>query len=113
MIRPDLGKWNQAPEDLLRLATAAPHRRTRERFLALYQIATGQTNATRWAARTGRCDECILGWVHAYNDRGPDALTYRRTGGPAPLLPRPRPPRSPRSSAPSPRRTACPATGGR
>jgi hypothetical protein len=29
-------RWGQTPEDLRRLATGAPHPRTRERFLALY-----------------------------------------------------------------------------
>ena len=37
-------------------------------------------------------------WVHTYNEKGPDALTYRRTGGDAPLL-RPKKPRP--SSTPS------------
>lgn len=86
MIRPDLEQWHQTPDDLRRLATEAAHPRTRERFLALFMIASRQANATIWAARTGRSDETVLGWVHAYNRYGPDRLTYRRTGGPAPLL---------------------------
>ena len=97
MIRPDTTAWNQTPDDLRRLATESEHPRTRERFLALFQIATGQTNATQWAAVIGRCDECILKWVHTYNQRGPDALTYRRTGGNAPLLRRRKPNESPKS----------------
>jgi hypothetical protein len=90
MIRPDTTKWEQTPDDLRRLATESVHPRTRERFLALYQIATEQTNATLWAEMIDRCDECVMGWVHAYNERGPEAMTYRRTGGNAPLLRRPR-----------------------
>lgn len=86
MIRPDPERWNQTPADLSRLAVSAPHPRTRERFLALFQIASGQTNATQWAAAFGRCHESVMAWVHIYNDRGPDALTYRRTGGSAPFL---------------------------
>jgi hypothetical protein len=86
MIRPDTAKWGQTIDDLRRLATGAEHPRTRERFLALYQIATGQTNATQWAENIGRCDECVMGWVHCYNERGPEAMIYRRTGGSAPLL---------------------------
>lgn len=86
MVRPDTAKWNQKPDDLRRLSTAASHPRTRERFLALYMIASGQTNATRWAATIGREDESVINWVHKYNAGGPDALTYRRTGGSAPLL---------------------------
>jgi hypothetical protein len=86
MVRPDLAKWNQTPDDLLQLATTASHRRTRERFLALYMIASGQANATLWAATIGREDESVINWVHKYNAGGPDALAYRRTGGTAPLL---------------------------
>jgi hypothetical protein len=43
MIRPDTAKWNQTLDDLRRLATESAHSRTRERFLALFQIATEQT----------------------------------------------------------------------
>ncbi len=86
MIRPNTGKWGQTPEDLRRLAVESDHRRTRERFLALYQIATGQANATQWAEQIGRCDECVMNWVHRYNERGPEAMIYRRTGGSAPFL---------------------------
>lgn len=64
MIRPDVAKWGQTADDLRRLAVEAPHPRTRERFLALCMIASNQTNATLWAARTGRDDESVLGWVH-------------------------------------------------
>ena len=86
MVRPDFAKWNQSPDDFRRLATEAKHPRTRERFLALYQIVTGQSNATQWAAQIGRCDESVMGWVHSYNQDGPDALIYRRTGGLNPLF---------------------------
>ena len=96
MIRPDVQKWGQTTDDLRRAATEATHPRTRERFLALFVLATGQSNATSWAERIGRCDESVLAWVHAYNDRGPEAMTYRRTGGRAPFL-------RPRSSRGSPR----------
>jgi hypothetical protein len=91
MIRPDVGKWNQTADDLRQAALGAAHPRTRERFLALYMIASGQTNATQWAKQTRRCDECVLKWVHTYNDHGPEALTYRRSGGSSPLLRRHRP----------------------
>lgn len=90
MIQPDYAKWNQAPDDFRRLAIEAEHPRTRERFLALYQIATGQSNATRWADQIGRCDESVMGWIHAYNQDGPESLIYRRTGGRAPFFPQPR-----------------------
>jgi hypothetical protein len=86
MIRPDTAKWGLTTDDLRRLATESAHPRTRERFLALYQIAMCQTNATLWAENIGRCDECVMGWVHCFNERGPEAMIYRRTGGSAPLL---------------------------
>ena len=113
MIRPDTTKWNQTPDDLRRLATESPHPRTRERFLALYQIATQQTNATQWAEQIDRCDECVMGWVHVYNERGPEAMTYRRTGGTSPFLRRPRRSRSSRRSPRNPKRTTCPEAVGR
>src|SRR3954449_11889104 len=37
--------------------------------------------ATRVAARTGRHPQTVMGWVHTYNARGPDALGFRRAGG--------------------------------
>src|SRR4051794_22645214 len=63
---------------------SAPHARTRERALALYDIAQGSC-ATRVAGRTGRHPQTVMGWVHAYNAQGPDALGFRRTGGRPPL----------------------------
>src|SRR5215210_608262 len=82
---------------------SAPHARTRERALALYEITHGCC-ATRVAARTGRHPQTVMGWVHAYNAQGPDALGFRRTGGRPPL-------RSDRSGA-SRRRLRRPAYGG-
>src|SRR3954447_4686227 len=109
-----MAKWGQALEDLRRASVETPHRRSRERFQALYLIASGRFNATTCAAHIGRQDETVLGWVHRYNEHGPDALAYRRTGGRAPLLMRARPDGSPRSSRPAaPSSTACPATAGR
>ena len=113
MVRVEMQKWGQDLEDLRDRAIQAPHPRTRERFLALSLIADGTHNATSWAAQFGRQDDTVLKWVHDYNAQGPDALTYRRTGG-APLL---RPRRLGASSGPSPTpsrsTTGCPATAGR
>ena len=82
-------------------------------FLRLYLIASGQFNATTCAAHIGRQDDTVLGWVHRYNAGGPDALTYRRTGGHAPLFNRRRSSGSPRSSRrPGRPSTAGPATAG-
>ena len=86
MVRVDLARWGQAAEDLRAASLPAPHRRTRERFQALWLIASGQFNATTCARHVGRADETVLAWVHLYNRKGPDALTYRKTGGSAPLL---------------------------
>jgi hypothetical protein len=86
MVRVDLARWGQSAEDLRAASLAAPHRRSRERFQALYLIASGRFNATTCAAHISRHDETVLSWVHLYNDGGPDALTYRKTGGSAPLL---------------------------
>src|SRR4051794_21209947 len=66
------------------VALSAPQARTRERALALYEITQGSC-ATRVAACTGRHPQTVMDWVHAYNERGPDALVFRRTGGRPPL----------------------------
>jgi hypothetical protein len=55
----------------------------------------------------------VLKWLHDYNAQGPDALTYRRTGGPSPFLRLAKPARSSRPlSTPSRPTTGCPATAG-
>ena len=109
-----MAKWGQTPEDLRRASVQAAHRRSRERLQALYLIASGRFNATTCAAHIGRQDETVLGWVRRYNECGPDALTYRRTGGRAPLLTSDARNRSLRSSRRAvPPSTACPATAGR
>ena len=84
MLRVDYARWGQTPEDLRHLALSAPHARTRERALALYEITHGSC-ATRVAARTGRHPQTVMGWVHAYNAQGPDALGFHRTGGRPPF----------------------------
>ncbi len=86
MVRVGLARWGQSVEDLRAASLAAPHRRARERFQALYLIASGRFNATTCAAHVGRHDETVLSWVRLSNDGGPDSLTYRHTGGSAPLL---------------------------
>jgi hypothetical protein len=86
MVRVEFARWGQTVEDLRRASLEAPHARSRERFQALYLIASGRFNATACAAHIGRQDETVLSWAHRYNARGPDALTYRRSGGRAPLL---------------------------
>src|SRR3954452_22858571 len=84
MLRVDYARWGQTPEDLRQLATSAAHQRTRERFLALYEV-TQAGCATQVAARTHRHPQTVMEWLHLYNTRGPEALTYQRTGARPPL----------------------------
>ncbi len=100
MLQVDHARWGQTPQDLRHLALSAPHPRTRERVLALLDIAQGSC-ATQVAARTGRHPQTIMGWVHAYNAHGPDALLYRRTGGRPPFALRSRPASARRCARPS------------
>ena len=99
MLRVDCARWGQTPEDLPHLALSAPHARTRERALALFDI-TQYSCATQVAVRTGRRAHTVMGWVHAYNAQGPDALAFRRTGGRRPFFARAAKPNSARRSAP-------------
>jgi hypothetical protein len=99
VLRVDYARWGQTPEDLRHLALSAPHARTRERALALFDI-TQHRCATQVAMRTGRRAHTVLGWVHAYNAHGPDALAFRRTGGRRPLFAHSAKPNSARRSAP-------------
>ena len=98
MIRVDCARWGQTPEDLRHLALSASPARTRERALALFDI-TQHSCATQVAGRTGRRAHTVMDWVHAYNQGGPDALTFRRTGGRRPFFARAASPNSARSSA--------------
>ena len=50
MLRVEYARWDQTPADLRELAMSASHPRTRERFLALYEI-TQESCATRVAAQ--------------------------------------------------------------
>jgi hypothetical protein len=87
MLRVDTARWGQTPADLRHLATRAPHPRTRERFLALYEITqelyeiTQESCATRVAKHTRRHPQTVLEWLDRYNTRGREALAYQRTGG--------------------------------
>lgn len=93
MLKVEHKRWGQTLADLYQLSLKARHHRTRERFTALHAIASGDANATTWAKRVDRREATVRDWVHRYNRHGPQALTYRRSGGRAPLLPsaKPRP----------------------
>jgi hypothetical protein len=98
MLAVDHARWGQTPEDL---AMSALHPRTRERFLALYDITRQSRGATRVAPRTGGHPQTVMGWLHAYNAPGPAALVYRRTGGRPPLRPSPDWPRRDHARGPA------------
>jgi transposase len=87
MLRPDFSKWEQSLEDIRRLSIEAEQPRSRERFQALYQIGSQQSNATEWAGKIGRNPRTVMDWVRRYNSLGPTSLEYRHTGGRTPLLP--------------------------
>ncbi|MBV8574538.1 MAG: helix-turn-helix domain-containing protein [Acetobacteraceae bacterium] len=86
MLRVDHQRWDQTVADLRDLALSAVHPRSRERFLALHEIAAGSC-ATAVAERTGRRAQTVMGWLHVYNDHGPEALTDQRSGGRPPFVP--------------------------
>ena len=84
VLRVDHERWGQTLTDLRRMALNATHPRSRERLLALHDIAQGSC-ATVVAERTGRRPQTVMKWLHLYNEHGPDALAYRRTGGRPPF----------------------------
>ena len=100
MLRVDHARWDQTPADLCELAMSASHPRTRERFLALYEI-TQESCATRVAAQARRHPQTVMEWLHFYNTRGPEALVYQRTGGRPPFARRSRPVLARRSVPPN------------
>jgi hypothetical protein len=91
VLRVDYERWGQRSEDLHDLAVTAPHARSRERFLALYEMTAVGSSATRVAIRIGRHPQSVMQWVHLYNAGGPEAVSYHRTGGRPPFAPRSRP----------------------
>ena len=84
MLRVEYDRWGQTPAELRHMALNAAHPRTRERLLALHDIAQGAC-ATEVAERTGRRPQTVMDWLHSYNEHGPEALSYRRTGGRPPF----------------------------
>jgi transposase len=88
MLELDLAKWSQTPEDLRVEATTAAHPRTRERFLALYELTQVGRGASAVARNAGRHLQTLIRWVHRYNESGPQALVFAHTGGIPPFLTR-------------------------
>jgi hypothetical protein len=87
MLQIDTFKWNQTPDDLRQLSLSSAHPRTRERFQALYEI-TREESAFSWSKVTGKRHSTILDWIRLYNEKGPAAMTWKRTGGWPPLSPK-------------------------
>ena len=96
MLHVGHARWDQTPDNLRQRATCAAYQRTRERFLALYEIPQAP-RATQVAKRTGRHPQAVMEWLHLDNERGPEATAYQRTGGRPPL---PRDRSSPRHRGP-------------
>lgn len=86
MVGPDFQKWAQSAEDIRHLSVEAEHRRSRERFQALYMIGSGQKNASQWAKKIKRRKQTVLDWVHRYNNYGPASIHYQPSGGRQPKL---------------------------
>ena len=107
MLRVDHDRWGQTVADLRHLALSATHPRSRERFLALHEITQGSC-ATEVAERTGRRPQSVMSWLHAYNDHGPEALVYQRSGGRPPFVQTSRPHSAKPSVRPARKRPAHP-----
>ena len=88
MLTVDYSRWGQDPDILRVLGLKAEHPRTRERFLALYEIC-GEKNASQVGRETGRNPQTVMAWGHRYNTVGPEALMYQHTGGRPPFYPAP------------------------
>ncbi len=86
MIRPDFEKWGQKAEAIRELSIEAEHKRSRERFQALYMIGSYQENASQWAKKINRQKQTVLEWVHRYNKQGPESIIYQHSGGQQPKL---------------------------
>lgn len=54
--------------------------------MALYEICGGK-NASQVGRDSQRNPQTVMEWVHRYNEKGPEAMLYRRTGGHPPLCP--------------------------
>lgn len=80
MIRIDLGRWSLSLALLGELITFAAHPRTRERLLAIFRIAQGDS-AAAICRELQRDHHTVLKWAHDFNSGGPSALVYRHSGG--------------------------------
>ncbi len=84
MLTVKVERWGQSAEQLRQLALNAEHPRSRERLMALYEICGGKT-ASQVGRDSQRNPQTVMDWVHRYNEKGPGAILYRRTGGHSPF----------------------------
>ncbi len=72
--------WDHTIDYLRKQMIEAEHKRTRERYFALYAIVMGKS-AHQVASEIGRRSDTVTHWVHRYNSEGDEGIIYRRTGG--------------------------------
>ena len=80
MIRIDLTRLSLSLALLGELITLAVHPRTRERLLAIFRIAQGDSAATV-CRELQRDHHTVLKWAHDVSSGGPSALVYKHSGG--------------------------------
>ena len=85
MLQVNCQSWGEDSQYLRDLGLNLPHKRSRERFLALYDISLGK-NAAQISKETGRHHQTIISWVHKYNNEGAESLFYKRSEGRLPLF---------------------------
>jgi hypothetical protein len=84
MLTIDYSRWGQDPDLVRGRGLKAEHPRTRERFLALYEIC-GDKNASQVGRETSRNPHTVMEWGHRYHPVGPAALGYPPPGGRSPF----------------------------
>ena len=72
-------KWGLKKADFLKLSRQG-HPRTCERYQALYWLEDGETQM-EVANRLNRTRNVVRNWQRMFEEGGPEALEYRRTGG--------------------------------
>ena len=80
LVKLEIKKWGDTVEKLKQLALSSEHYRSRERFFALYSIASG-ASATQVAVSSQRNHQTVMSWVKQYNICGSSKLVYQRSGG--------------------------------
>ena len=80
MIRIDLNRFSLSLALLGELIMLAVHSRTRERLLAIFRIAQGDSAATV-CHELQRDHHTVLKWAHDVSSGGPSALVYKHSGG--------------------------------